>query len=348
MVGGSEVVQLLDVQMVGCAQSPSRNNGVAKAELVLQAHNKTRHRVMVQPEEGVGPLLAALYGAKRRIYLKIFSLEDTSLIQAIIDAHRRGVDCRVQLNHVRADGSMMNEDTFETLNSAGVPTVWTNPKFDVTHEKSLVVDEQAWICTFNFARKFFEKVRGYAIITDNASEVEEIVACFKADWERRPFVSQSDLLFGGPGSRERILELIDSAQHSLDIQHKKLADTAVLAHLLNALARGVKVRFLGSGQKGVHGADLFENAASLGILKDAGGLVHKIKRPKIHAKLIIVDGRVAQVGSMNLTRHCFEHRREVGIMVRTRAEVEELQTVFERDWSDSRSWTPPDPATIEV
>jgi hypothetical protein len=50
---------------------------------------------------------------------------------------------------------------------------------------------------------------------------------------------------------------------------------------------------------------------------------------------------------MNLTRHTFEQRREIGIVVRDRANVAELCQIFERDWSTSKKWQPPNPLHIQ-
>ena len=350
--------QLLEVQFPALAQTAAhQGNGNANPQppslsqgacQPVSVRSGSSHRLMVQPDAGISPLLRALYAAKRRIFVKAFAMEDETLIGAIIDAHRRGVDCRVQLNEYRTDGSNRNAVTMEALTRAGVPARWTNPQHSVTHEKSMVIDDEGYICTFNFNRKFFERVRGYAVITEDPSEVDEIVACFAADWDRRSFPSVGRLAWGGPASRNQIAQLIDSAQRTLDIQHKQLGDAGLLSHLLMALARGVKVRYLGSGQKGVREEDLYEHAASLRILRQAGAKIHKVKSLKVHSKLIIVDGRVAHVGSMNLTRMTFEQRREISIVVRDAANLSELRRVFDRDWNDSKSWQAPDPLQLRM
>lgn len=301
-------------------------------------------QLIVQPDAGLTPLLEALGSARQRILLKQFELRERAIVQAVIDAHRRGVACKVLLNPVRQDGTRCNDKTFRLLQKARVPCQWSRPKVMVSHEKSLIVDERAFICTFNMSPRFFTKCRGYAVVTTNPEEVQEIASAFEADWGRRAFKPRT-LLWSGGKSRQLIAELIDSARVTLDLQHPKLLDISILDRLLAAVERGVRVRFMSSGQKGVNLEDLLENAASFRILQRAGALVHRLQRPKVHAKVVIVDGKLAQLGSMNLARHAFESRRELGILLREREILDGLQAVYESDWSQSEPWNPPDPIT---
>lgn len=64
---------------------------------------------------------------------------------------------------------------------------WTNPAFYVTHEKSMVVDDLAFIY-LQLCRQVFYKSRGYAVVSRNPQEVDEVVAGFEADWHRTDFV----------------------------------------------------------------------------------------------------------------------------------------------------------------
>jgi cardiolipin synthase A/B len=69
------------------------------------------------------------------------------LIEAVIDRRRADVDIRVQLNAQRSGGDRANDETYEQFQNAGIAVQWPNPKFYVTHEKSMVVDEKATLVT---------------------------------------------------------------------------------------------------------------------------------------------------------------------------------------------------------
>ena len=60
---------------------------------------------------------------------------------------------RVMLNPARSGGDRANDETYEQFEAAGIAVQWANPKFYVTHEKSIVVDEKAaLVATFNLMR----------------------------------------------------------------------------------------------------------------------------------------------------------------------------------------------------
>ncbi|MNL80459.1 cardiolipin synthetase [compost metagenome] len=52
----------------------------------------------------------------------------------------------------------------------------------------------------------------------------------------------------------------------------------------------------------------------------------------LHAKLIVVDGAAAYVGSINLTTNSLNNNRELGVIVRERSIVNRLVTFSSADW----------------
>lgn len=303
----------------------------------LRAVPDLDHAVLAMPEAGIHSILDVINGASRRIYVKMFKLTSTRIQQALVVAAHRGVDVRVMLNPSRSDGSRANDDAAQALRQGGVAVEWTNPQFYVTHEKSMVADDLAFICTFNFADKYFKKTRGYAVVTRNSEEVAEVVEGFEADWQRRAFVP-GRLVWSQAhegNARAKLEELLDGAQSEILIQNPKLVDQQILDRLLDALSRGVRICFLSSGLKGLSDWDVAENSASLRQLLQGGAEVREIKKPAMHAKLVLVDGVNALVGSMNLDRSCFELRRELGVLVSHPQPLAQLRQTFEQDWAVS-------------
>src|SRR5277367_6979536 len=94
--------------------------------------------VIVMPDDTSKPILEAINGAKKSLRVKMFLFSDPSLLKAVIDAQRRGVDVRVMLNPARRDGESENKETHKKLVVAGVKVIDSNPEYDVTHEKSMV------------------------------------------------------------------------------------------------------------------------------------------------------------------------------------------------------------------
>jgi phosphatidylserine/phosphatidylglycerophosphate/cardiolipin synthase-like enzyme len=309
-------------------------------------HNAPLRTLIVQPEDAVLPVLGLMTMAARSLDVKQFTLGEPRLVQAIIDAHRRGVVVRVMLNPHRSSGSRANDDAFAAFEQAGVSVQWSNPAFAVTHEKSMVVDgTHALIATFNFVEKYFTETRDYGIVTTDAAQVAQVAQGFEADWNRTEFApgEGAGLAWSTSNSRRLMARFIDEAHKSLRVQHPKFVDATVLARLVEAQSRGVHVRVLCGGKHGISDTDIPDTFSSLRILDRFGVKVHRQKQPKLHAKLLVADGVRAFVGSMNIDRSAFDLRRELGIIVEDEPLVERLADVFERDWDRSHRWDPPDP-----
>ena len=169
------------------------------------------------------------------------------LRKAVIAAHKRGVKVRVMLNPVRRDGTGENIATSRALQAAGVEVMDSNPKFPVTHEKSMVVDSRiAFINSLNWDTENLEETRDYSIRTRHAHEVEEVMDGFEADWHRHHFDpgEGAHMIWAVGNARERIAGCIDGAKHSLCLQHERYQDPVILERLVRAKMRGVDVRVM--------------------------------------------------------------------------------------------------------
>jgi len=71
--------------------------------------------------------------------------------------------------------------------------------------------------------------------------------------------------------------------------------------------------------------------------------IRRQKHLKLHAKLILVDGKAAMTGSMNIDRSAFDVRRELGIEIDCPIVISRLMEVFEADWQASKKYSAPDP-----
>ena len=303
-------------------------------------------RVLVQPSDGVLPLLELIGNAERSVWIKQFTFTHPALLDAVIAAHNAGRDVRVMLNPHRSSGDRANDAAYATLEAAGVRLQWSSPSFAVTHEKSMLIDDRlAMIATFNFCEKYFTLTRDYAMVTERPAEVAEIRTCFEADWDRQSFhpAPGTALLWSNRNSRSSMSVFIDTARHSLDIQHPKFVDATILERIVQASRRGVDVRVLCGGKHGISEWDALDTFASLRVMDQLGVKVRKQKDLRLHAKLLIADGHSALVGSMNIDRSAFDLRRELGAVVEGKAAVHLLTSVFQADWHAAHHYEPPDP-----
>ncbi len=309
------------------------------------------HRLIVQPDDGAAPVVDLIDAASHSLLVKQFTLTDPAVMAALIGAHKRGVAVRVMLNPHRSSGDRANDESYGALRKAGLQIEWSNPAFAVTHEKSMVIDGvQALIATFNMATKYFTETRDYGVVTTDPAQVAQVVACFQADWKRQPFQPdpESNLLWSNNNSRQIMALFIDTADRELVIQHPKFVDATIVERISAARKRGVKVRVLCGGKHGISDWDILDTFASLRVLDRFGVKVRRQKHLKLHAKLIIADGKRAQIGSMNIDRSAFDLRRELGIVLHHDHVIKGLSKVFEHDWRQAKAYAAPDPLQPET
>jgi phosphatidylserine/phosphatidylglycerophosphate/cardiolipin synthase-like enzyme len=319
------------------------------AEIKAQRYGQcdmSGRKLIVQPDHGEKPVMDFLNSAHKTVALKQFTFTHPLLLDTVMALHKKGVRVRIMLNGAKATGERLNDPFFEKMKSTGIEVQWSNPSFLVTHEKSIIVDgKSALLPTFNFMEKYFQATRDYGVLTNDPVQVEQIQKCFDCDWERKPFHPLEDAgLAWSPGyARQFVCKLIDRARKTLDVQHPKFAEPVILERMLAAIDRGVRVRILCGGKHGLHQPDLMYSFALWRLMRQAGARVHKQKNLRAHAKLLVVDDKWALLGSQNFDQPAFDLRREVAIEVRDAAIVQDLTSMFERDWETSRKYEPPYP-----
>jgi cardiolipin synthase len=302
--------------------------------------------LLVMPDDGAQAVVALIDQARTQLLLKQFKLQSETVMDALRRARERGVEVRVMLNPHTSGGDRWNDEPFARLQSWGISTAWTSEAFPVTHEKSMLVDQEAaLISTFNLSDKYFTETRDYGVVSRNPAVVAQVAAGFEADWQRTFFVPELHvgLLWSSAHSRGQMARLIDGAQSTLWIQHPKFVDAVILERIISARERGVKVRVLCGGKHGISDWDIYDTFASLRVMQRFGVKVRRQKHLKLHAKLILIDGIYAQTGSMNIDRSAFDLRRELGIESDAPEVVNRLKATFEADWKAAAKYAAPDP-----
>jgi len=127
---------------------------------------------------------------------------------------------------------------------------------------------------------------------------------------------------------DEILDFINSAEESLDVEVYLISSTEVIDALGTAKDRGVSVRVIVDAGVYEDGNDwVLERLAENGIPVKFGS-EHK----RYHSKFIIKDGEAVIVGSHNLSYSALYQNREVSILLYNIL-VEEFKQLFEEDWN---------------
>ena len=294
--------------------------------------------LIVLPDDTSLPIRTAIDGAQKSLRIKMFLYSDPDLLAAAIAARKRGIDVRVMLNPARRSGESENEESRRKLVEAGVSVLDSNPAFDLTHEKSMVVDDrEAYVMSLNWETRNVTETRDYAIVTRHPKEVQEVAECFDADWKRTKFTPHegSALIWCNSNGRERFAHFIDRAQQTLWLQNERYQDAVIIERVVRAAERGVKVHIVARPPHTLKKEKLIEGVGGLRIMHDVGAKVHKLKGLKLHAKMILADSERAVVGSINLAPGSFDARRELALEVDSHHVVGRLVDVARHDWENS-------------
>jgi cardiolipin synthase len=294
--------------------------------------------LLVLPDDSAQPILDAINATAKSLRIKMFVFSDPALLQAVVNAQKRGAKVQVMLNPARRSGQIENEDSRKVLVDGGVDVIDSNPAFDLTHEKSMVVDDKtAFVYSLNWDPKNLQKTRDYAVITDHAHEVAEIIDCFEADWNRKEFDpgDRAHLIWCKGNARDRIADLIDKTKHMLVVQNERYQDPIIIERLIRARMRGVKVHVMARPPHTLKQEKLLEAVGGLRMMDDVGIKIHKLTHLKLHAKMLLSDDLRAIIGSINLTPGSFDSRRELAIEVADENVIERLHITAHDDWKQS-------------
>ena len=300
-----------------------------------------KRSLIVLPDDSAAPFLSAIQRATRSLRIKMFVFSDPLLLNAVIAARQRKVDVRVMLNAARRNGEHDNDATRKALRRADVVVKDGSTAFDLTHEKSMVVDDEvAFVQSCNWAPKNFAETRDYAVMTEHRREVAEVIEGFEADWHRHAFhpPEQSHLIWCPDHGRGKICRFIDDAKHQLFVQNERFQDMVIIEHLVRAARRGVKVHVMARAAHTLKRDKLVEGVGGLRILDDVGIEIQKMKHLKLHGKMLLADGVAAIVGSINFAAGSLDSRRELAIEIHDDHIVERLHEIAHDDWKHAHAF----------
>src|SRR5207237_490100 len=174
------------------------------------------------------------------------------------------------------------------------------------HAKYAVVDDGAALVTsLNFTRKCFENTCDFLVFTENAEVIAGLKALFEKDWttpgSALPDISDR-LIIGPDRARPCLMELLRSGDESIRIIDHRVTDPQVLAVLKYKLDKGVSVRIIADSR--------------------TDGLL-------AHGRMILVDRRIAVIGSFHLSPPSLDWRREVALVIDDLPILTELYDYFE-------------------
>jgi phosphatidylserine/phosphatidylglycerophosphate/cardiolipin synthase-like enzyme len=275
-------------------------------------------KLIIQPDDGVMPLVQAVRAAKKSVDIVIFRFDRAELEKALEAAVARGVVVRALIAHTNRGGEKILRKLELRLLDAGVTVARTADDLPRYHGKMMIVDDTLHVFGFNYTKLDIEKSRSFGLTTDDDLLVKEAKALFEADSTRQPYKpSTADLVVSPESSRERLTAFIKKAKSELLIYDAKVSDRLMLRLLAERAKAGVEIRMFGKTTKGV------------------GIEARKLPDLRLHVRAMIRDGVAAFIGSQSLRKLELDGRREIGLIFEDEKIVKKMRDVFEADWAQT-------------
>jgi len=285
-------------------------------------------------------LIELIASARRRLDIAIYHLSLPSILEALERLCKRGVKVRMLLER-------------------GHPLRFAPPscvqlKLDenerLMHHKFAIVDQRVvWTGSVNWTpNSFYFDANNAVLIEDSAvarayeAEFDEMFSNGRYGPAKRDNNGERFGVSGVPlevyfspsdRPRERLLELIGSARHSIRIALYTLTDDSLFEALTAARARGVLIEalwdFLSLGDCQYSEVDeLLQNG--IGVLDANPGLLHH--------KYAIIDDAIVITGSANWSRSGMERNDENIIVIHSEEIAEHFRGNFERLLEDAQAY----------
>ena len=274
-------------------------------------------KLLVQPHDGIAPLLAGIKSAKKSIDILIFRMDWKELEIALKASSGQGIAVRALIAHTNRGGESKLRALETRLLEAGITVGRTADDLIRYHGKMMIVDcRTLFLLSFNFVHMDIDHSRGFGIVTKSAKVVREAARLFEADLNRKTYKAGLDTFVVSPANaRKQLSAFIKQARKQLLIYDPKIADRQIMRLLEDHAKAGLDVKIIGS---------IAARSANLSV--------SPLTSMRLHTRTIIRDGRQAFVGSQSLRQPELDLRREIGIIVRDAKAVKTLLETFEKDW----------------
>jgi cardiolipin synthase len=352
----------------------------------ISAETGNRVALLRNGDNAYPAMLAAIDDAKRSVGIASYIFRDdeagTPFIEALIRAHRRGVQVRVLIDGI--GGGYFRSGTYERLREAGVPVdrflhsyvLWKTPFLNLrNHRKLLVVDGRiAFTGGINIGRENVLALRPPHPVRDThfrleGPVVEQLTEAFADDWLYETGEKLLDeawfpelaacgdavarVITSGPDEdleqiEFAILHAISCARRSIRVVTPYFLPPDVLTTALGLAAmRGIAVDIMLPEHSNHVILDWARRVAVRNLL-EAGCNIVLLPPPFDHSKLMTIDDAWSLIGSANWDTRSFRLNFELNVEIQDEAFARTLMEAMPKGRPLTRAEIDGDPLPLRL
>ncbi len=256
-------------------------------------------------------LVNTLDTAKRRIWVEIYTWTEKSTIDAVLRAHKRWVHVCVILEWNVYMTPRINDTAFNLFQNAWIEVTYAdNTRYSFTHAKMWIIDDGWCVATGNWSYSTFTKNRDFIYCGKDTSLMKNFEEVFLSDFRHvSPYFSwwiDPRLWLSPDNMRSWIWDTIEKTKKNIYIYNQTISDKEILSMLEKKSHAGIDVRICQAVTQDSESAQQ----------KFWGNYTFKmawLKKPYLHAKLILRDDEEIFLGSVNFTSNALDNNREFAI-----------------------------------
>ena len=317
-----------------------KNKAVENSQIELQQHLEGFSLDKIKEIENISiahtpdiklleQIVQKIDSAKEKVYLEVYIFTEKRIKEALKRAKNRLVEVKVLLEHNPYKAPGINNKTYAFLKEAGIEIVWSNTKhYALNHAKTIVIDEENILSTWNFSYSNFTKNRDFFIFLRDPVITPILTQVFLNDFYHKKNILYHDNLVLSPNySREKFETLFNSAKKSIKVYFPYIQDAALKNILLERAKLWIMIELITDRK--------FEktNSDAINELTKAWIQVKTLDKYSMHSKAIFIDETYLFLGSVNFSEYSLDKNKEVGVIMKNRNMIEKFKEIFERDWN---------------
>ncbi len=291
------------------------------------------------PQASLHPhLVRLIQGADKSIYAAFYKLELREISDALLEAHKRGVEVRIFADDVTSGSE---KSRLSSLNKF-LPVKTDKDPTSLMHHKFCVIDEEiVWTGSFNPTYSGSFRENNNAVVIMSSSLAAQFTEEFERLWEG---TLSSPAPTPPPALLESGVKVYFSLHHNLEeavIQELEKAKESIFFALFTFTSEEITQAIIGK---------FAENIEIKGILeKDQDGpfsRYNSLKRLRVpvrwdrnfyfmHHKFFIIDEKVVVTGSFNPTWRANYRNRENLVIIYSPSLASQYEEEFSRLWEES-------------